>query len=93
MPVLELPVVDTPVADPNVKVYWLTVLVKFAVIVVAPVIVPLLDDQLLNVVVYPVAAVALAVTLAPFENVKVLPFVLYVVPCGTFATLAVDTVP
>ena len=58
------------------------VLEKFAVIVVFPVIVPLDGDQLLNVVVYPVAAVGDAVTLVPLEKVKVLPLTLYVVPYG-----------
>ena len=55
---------------------------KFAVIVVFPVIVPLDGDQLLNVVVYPVAFETDAVTFVPLENVSTLPLTLYVVPYG-----------
>ena len=76
----------------NVTVYVFAVLVKFAVIVVADVIVPLDGDQLLIFVVYPVALFGVAVTFVPLLKVSVPPFVVYVVPYGRFK-LDVDTVP
>ena len=73
------------------------VLEKFAVIFVFHVIVPLDGDQLLNVVVYPVAFETVAVTFVPLENVSTLPLTLYVVPYGILTdeilTAFVLTVP
>ena len=70
----------------------LFVLEKFAVIVVAPVIVPLVDDQLENFVSYPVACVGPADTLAPVENVNEVPLAVYVAPYPTLTDVGV-TVP
>ena len=52
---------------------------KFAFTVVAFVIVPLVDDQLENFVVYPVAFFTLAVAFLPSFSVSVAPLVEYVV--------------
>ena len=63
----------------NAIVYVFAVLVKFAFTVVAPVIVPLADDQLENFVVYPVIFFTLAVAFLPSFSVSVAPLVEYVV--------------
>ena len=60
--------------------YVFALLEKLVVIVVLPVMVPLVCDQLLNVVVYPVRLVGEAVTFCSFEKFSVFLEALYVVP-------------
>ena len=71
----------------------LSALLKLAVTVIALAIVPLVDDQPVNVVIYPVAFVILAVAFLPSLKVNVCPLTEYVVLFLGTIKLVVDILP